>query len=73
MNTRVIEINTTAFSEENFYLLTSLSDEQIKSVLAPIVRSGESDYDNYDLVNALTSAYPNEVIEMHLGFDTLSI
>lgn len=73
MNTRVIEISTTAYSDENFYLVTSLSDEQIKSVLTPLVWSVENVYDNDDLINALTLVYPNEVIEMHLGFETLSI
>ena len=36
-NLRVIEINTTAWEEENFYLLTTLSDEQITKVITPIV------------------------------------
>jgi hypothetical protein len=76
MNTRVIRISTTAYSDENFYLITSLSDVQIKSVVKPIVqaeRDGKTGYDNDDLIHALVTAYPDDIVEMHYGVETLSI
>lgn len=76
MNIRIITIKTTAFDEENFYLLTSLTDSEIKSVLEPIVkaeRSGGAYYDNDDLINAMASAYPKAVVEMYDNFEVLSI
>lgn len=76
MNTRLITINTTAFDEENFYLFTSLTDSEIKSAIEPIVnaeRDGGDCYDNYDLVNAMTTAYPQAIVEMYTDFETLSV
>lgn len=61
-NLRLVEINTTAYSEENLAIITDLTDEQIKEVVEPIVmaeRDGESDeeYDNTDLLLALINEY----------------
>ena len=50
---RVIRINTTAWEEEDFYLLTTLTDDQIIEVVKPIVQSerdGDECYDNETLV-----------------------
>lgn len=75
---RLIKINTTAFEEENFYLMTTLSDEQIEKVIKPIVedeRNGGEFYDNDGLTWALKDAYPNEEVEMYsdVSIETLSI
>ena len=43
---RIVEINTTAYAEENFLLLTNLSDEQIQSIIAPIVLAERNQIDN---------------------------
>ena len=64
---RVIRINTTAFEEEDFFLLTTLTDQEISDVVLPIVnteREGEVYYDNDDLVSALKEKYPSESIQM---------
>ena len=56
---RLIRINTTAFEEEDFYLVTTLSDKQIEKVITPIVeeeRSGGEFYDNDGLMWALKKA-----------------
>ena len=71
---RVVEINTTAYSEENFYLLTNLTDEQIKRVITPIVDEERNDgetYDNEGLVGALNEAYPKNVAYYYQYFDEL--
>ena len=36
---RVIRINTTAWIDEDFYLLTTLDDDQIAEVIQPIVNA----------------------------------
>ena len=69
-NIRVVEINTTAFEEENFVLVTDLTDEQIEEVIRPIVlaeRNATEDdddtfYDNESLFGALQEEYPNSLL-----------
>ena len=59
---KAFEINTTAYDEENFVILTDLNEIQIKKVLEPIVnREREFDeyYDNDMLIDALLDAYPD--------------
>lgn len=73
---RVIRINTTAWEEEDFYLLTTLTDDQIIEVVKPIVqaeRDGDECYDNETLVEVLKNLYPNEHVEMYVEFDKLTI
>lgn len=73
---RVIRINTTAYSEEDFFLLTTLSDDQIVEILNVIIfkkRFSGIKYDNKDLFRALTFAYPNEKIIMYNEIETLEI
>lgn len=65
---RVVRINTTAFEEEDFYLLTTLNDSQIAEVIKPI-----SDKNNEDLFRALTDRFPNDKINMFYEFDNLTI
>ncbi len=65
---RIIRINTTAFKEEDFYLLTTLDDSQISEVIKPI-----SDMNNEDLFRALTDRFPNDKINMFYEFDLLTI
>jgi len=73
---RVIRVNTTAYSEEDFFLLTTLTDEQIIECIQPIInaeRNEEKEYDNEDLWKALTYEYPSEKITMLHNFDTLEL
>jgi uncharacterized protein YqeY len=72
---RVIRINTTAFKEEDFYLLTTLNDDQIAEVIQPIVnaeRDGYEEYTNEDLFRALMDRFPNDKIDMFNEFDELT-
>lgn len=73
---RVIRINTTAYSEEDFFLLTTLTDDQISDALEGIIfneRFGDDDYDNEELFRALTLAYPNEKVIMYNEIETLEL
>jgi hypothetical protein len=77
MEKRFIKINTTAYSEEDFLLLTDLTDEQIEEVITPIVqreRNGGEPYDNDELYKALSVAYPNNEVSFYTeDFDIIYI
>jgi len=58
---KAFEINTTAYDEENFVILTDLNEIQIKKVIEPIVnleRELGIQYTNDSLIDALLDAYP---------------
>ena len=66
-------LNTTAYEEENFQLVTDLTEEEIIEVIRPIIdrERNETDdeeefyYDNNELVGALIEAYPNNIIKQY--------
>ncbi len=69
-------VNTTAFPEENFIIVTTLTHEQVVEVIKPIVMSERNDgewYDNDALIDALKDRYPNERIEMHSTLEMIHI
>jgi hypothetical protein len=71
---KVIKISTTAYSQEDFYLLTTLTDQDVVEVINPIVnaeRDGYEEYNNDILVESLKKRYPLEHIEMHTEFNEL--
>jgi len=72
---RVIRINTSAWSEEDFYLVTTLDDDQIAKVIQPIVSAGriwdDEYYDNDSLLQALKDKFPLEYVDMYQEFDKL--
>lgn len=65
-NLRLVQVNTTAYEEEDMLLITNLTDEQIESVVTPIVErereSEEFGYDNSDLADALRNQFPNAIV-----------
>jgi hypothetical protein len=74
----LIQVNTTAWEEEDFLLVTTLTDEQIKSAIEPLVLAERNDgniYDNEELVKELRKQFPHNLI-LHYTTDaieTLSI
>lgn len=77
LNIKVIEVNTTAYDDENFFIATDLTYDQIISVIHPIVlaeRDGGDDdeYDNETLIEALKNRFPDNVVE-HTIIKYLSI
>ena len=73
---RVVRINTTAYEEEDFYLMTDLTDEQIEKVITPRVeleRKEIWEYTNEELTDALIDKYPNNTIVMYTDFETITI
>jgi hypothetical protein len=72
----IYKINTTAYEEEDFFLMTSLTIEDIVEVINPIVmaeRDGYEDYDNHMLVEALEKRYPKAKVFMYNDFETITI
>lgn len=64
----IFRINTSAWQEEDFYLMTSLNEDKIKKVIDPMVqyeRDNDTLYDNEEYVIALQQKYPRSVIVMH--------
>ena len=73
---KVFKINTTAYKEEDFYLQTDLSEEDIVEVITPIVnaeRDGYEEYDNEMLLDALIKRYPRKKIELYTEFELITI
>ena len=72
---RLIEVCTTAYfsKEESFYLVTDLTDDEIESVIKPIVikerivmkerNDSIFNYDNEMLVDSLREAYKDAFIQ----------
>ena len=85
-NLNLYQINTTAWDEEDFLLMTSLTEEQITKVITPIVEEcrelelmnevqqfgDNGDYDNDYLVGELVKAYPDAVI-IHYTLDNIDL
>jgi hypothetical protein len=64
---KIFRINTTAYEEEDFFLLTDLIEDDITEVVNPIVmaeRDGYEEYDNETIISALRKRYPHNKIEM---------
>jgi len=62
---RLVNINTTAFEEEDFLLLTDLNDDELYEVIMPMVnaeRDGEDEYDNDMIFEALKKRYPRDLV-----------
>ena len=62
---RLVNINTTAFEEEDFLLLTDLNDDDLYEVIMPMVnaeRDGEDEYDNDMIFEALKKRYPRDLV-----------
>lgn len=73
---RVVRVNTSAFEEEDFFLLTTLNNEQISEALDIFLfnqRFGKNEYDNEDLFKLLTDRFPNDKIDMFYEFDTINL
>jgi hypothetical protein len=72
---RLFKVNTTAYEEEDFFLLTDLSEQDIAEVINPIVmaeRDGYEEYDNDTIISALMKRYPKNNITMIAEFEQLT-
>lgn len=72
----IYKINTTSNEEEDFFLMTNLTEQEIVLVITPIVnleRNGGDTYVNYELLQALNKRYPEDTISMYNYFETITI
>ena len=70
------EINTTAWSEENFMLETDLTQQQVIDAILPIVvaeRNGGEEYDNEMLYNELVRTYPKANIQWGIKIELITL
>lgn len=78
-NIRIVEVAQNSWEEENLLLLTTLTDEQIKIVLYPLLEEerncedGSVIYANEDLASALSEKYPNDIVILYAEPDYLTI
>ena len=76
---RIVEVSQNSWGEENLLLLTTLTDEQIKEVLAPLLKeeredeTGEVIYANDDMVSILSEKYPDDIVILYGEPDYLTI
>ena len=64
----VFRISTSAWDEEDFFILTTLDPEQIRKVIQPMVeyeRENDILYDNEDYVLCLQQRYKRAKVTMH--------
>lgn len=64
----IVRINTSAYDEEDFYLLTNLTNAQIQAVIEPMVdeeRKNDEVFSNEDYFCALKEAHPDQLIELY--------
>jgi hypothetical protein len=71
---RTVEINANVWSQKSLYIITTLSDEQIVTVLRPIIDikrdEGES-FSNDILIEMLQFRYPMEYVKLINKIDKL--
>jgi hypothetical protein len=79
---RLVNINTTSCDEEDFLLVTDLTDNEIQDIITPIVEAERENpedevhfYDNEGLFWALKDHYPNNLVIHYTldGIDSLTI
>jgi hypothetical protein len=73
-NLNVYEIATSGWSEENFRLMTNLTEEQIRAVIKPMVdkeREDEVVLSNDEYVQALQDKYRNKIIVLYTDYELL--
>jgi hypothetical protein len=73
-NLNVFEIATSGWKEENFRLMTNLTEEQIRSVIKPMVDKEREDdivLSNDEYVYALQDKYRNKIIVLYTDYELL--
>jgi hypothetical protein len=79
---RLVRVNTTSSDEEDFLLLTDLTDDEIQDIITPIVEAERENpenevhfYDNEGLFWALKENYSRNLIIQYTldGIDSLTI
>jgi hypothetical protein len=78
-NIRIVEVWQNSWQEENLLLLTTLTNDQIKEVLLPLLEEernsedGEVIYANDDMASKLSETYPDEIVYLYSEPDYLEL
>ena len=78
-NIRIVEVKQNSWDEENLLLLTTLDNNQLVEVLAPLLaeeracEDGEVIYTNDDMVSILNKKYPDDIVVLYGEPDYLEI
>jgi len=78
-NIRIVEVKQNSWDEENLLLLTTLDNNQIEEVLAPLLaeerasEDGEVIYSNEAMSNILSEKYPDDIVILYSEPDYLEI
>ena len=73
-NLNVFEIATSGWKEENFRLLTNLTEEQVRGVIQPMVdkeREDEIVLENDEYIQALQDKYRTKIVVLYVDFELL--
>jgi len=73
-NLNVFEIATSGWKEENFQIMTNLTEEQIRAVIKPMVDKEREDdivLSNDEYIQALQDKYKNKIIVLYTDFELL--
>jgi hypothetical protein len=73
-NLNVYEIATSGWEEENFKLMTNLTEKQIRDVIKPMVDKEREDdivLSNDDYVQALQDKYKSKLVVLFVDFELL--
>ena len=71
----IFRVNTTSWNEEDFLLVTDLSEQDVIDAVTPIVEAERNDgkvYYNQDLVNALKERFPTNKVDF-ITIDNITI
>jgi len=70
------KINTTAYHEEDFLLITDLTRPEVEDVIRPIVdaeRENDIEYTNEYIVNELKKTYPKSMVKAYFSEDFMEL
>jgi hypothetical protein len=73
---QVFIIKTTQWQEDDFYIMTSLNESQIRKIIQPIVnfeRENDLAGNPYDYLSALSAAYSKSTIISEDNFETIQL
>lgn len=76
---RIVEVSQNSWEQENLLFLTTLTDEQIKIVLCPLIEEeresedGSVFYDNDEMASILGEKYPNDIVILYREADYLEL
>ena len=66
---RLVEILITAYEKENFFLVTDLTDDEIKSSITPMIMRERNDpnffYDNSMLVDCIKEQHKDAFVQYY--------